>query len=157
MGVNSKGFYFSLDALLALMMLSAVFGLLLQMYSVENISPRMSEGSNTALNGLKLPSTNLNSSIVEKSDYKNKESVLTTLKEYYVEGKISKSRKLAKEYFKNVDYEASIYLVNSSSSVKVYNTTMRKASKEVRSDLIVTPDRNNISNPYSAVRVVVWN
>ncbi|MFB6145202.1 MAG: hypothetical protein ABEJ99_01715 [Candidatus Nanohaloarchaea archaeon] len=153
MEIESKGFYFSLDALLALMILSAALGLVFETYSVEEMTVS-SWPDETAINGLKQPIDDLNSTY----NYTEQISVFQAVRSSYIQGKKDKARNIAEQYLEEVSVDkASIYLLNRSESALVYNTTDRPTSAEVRAKIVYLPYRDAFKTYYNAIKVVNWN
>lgn len=154
MAVNSKGFYFSLDALMALMILSAMLGLVFETYAMENAGPTANQGSNSMGNMLKQPIGDFNESI----NYSDKEdSVAVAVRNSYERGNIDKSKNIAGRYIEKLGHEAALYLVNETDSVLIYNTSNMQSSKEIRSQMVFLPYTKTSETRYNTARMVVWD
>lgn len=154
MALKSKGFYFSLDALMALMILSAMLGLVFQTYAIESTGPTVNKGVNSLENMLKQPVGDFNESInySEKDD-----SVAVAVRNSYEEGDIDKSEEIAGQYLEQLGHEAALYLTNETDSTLVYNTSSMQNSKEIRSQMVYLPYTDNSETRYNTARMVIWN
>lgn len=154
MDLNSKGFYFSLDALMALMILSAAISLVFRMYAIESSGPPIQEGENVLLNGVKQPVGDMNSS----ANYSNPDkSVLVAVRNRYERGETVEARNIASQYFGDRGYEVSLRLTNRTDSALVYNTSYMQQTAEVRADSVYLPYREGGPTYYNSARMVVWN
>ena len=154
MAVKSKGFYFSLDAMMALMILSAMLGLVFQTYAIESTGPVVSQGSSSMENMLKQPTRDLNDSI----NYSDKEeSVIVAVRNLYERGQIDKSEKIAGQYIERLDHEAALYLANETDSALIYNTSIMQNTREVRSQMVYLPYTETAKTQYNTARMVVWD
>ncbi|QKQ98634.1 hypothetical protein GKQ38_03875 [Candidatus Nanohaloarchaea archaeon] len=154
MELKSKGFYFSLDALLALMVLSALILLVFRTYAIENMGPTVDEGENSAINALKQPVGELNDSIIYKD---LNDSVIVAIRNTYARGDTSLSRDIARQYLKQFSYEASLYLSNSTGNRLVYNTSTMAGAEEIRAHTVFIPYRSSSKTVYNSAKVVVWD
>ena len=154
MVVKSKGFYFSLDAMMAMMILSAMLGLVFQTYAIENAGPVVNQGSNSMENMLKQPIGDFNDSI----NYSDKEdSVAVAVRNLYERGEFDKSEKIAGQYIERLDHEAALYLANETDSALIYNTSIMQNTKEVRSQMVYLPYTETAKTQYNTARMVVWD
>lgn len=154
MELKSKGFYFSLDALMAMMILSAMLGLVFQTFAIENTGPTVSKGSNSLDNMLHQQVRYFNDSI-NYSDKNN--SVAVAIRNSYETGEQDKAEKIASQYIDNLDHEAAFYLVNKTDNVLIYNTSSMSGNKEIRSQMIYLPYTDSSQTLYDTARMVVWD
>lgn len=154
MELKSKGFYFSLDALMAMMILSAMLGLVFQTFAIENTGPTVSKGSNSLDNMLHQQVRYFNDSI-NYSDKNN--SVAVAIRNSYETGEQVKAEKIASQYIDNLDHEAAFYLVNETDNVLIYNTSSMSGKKEIRSQMIYLPYTDSSQTLYDTARMVVWD
>lgn len=144
-----KGFYFSLDSLLASSIMLAVIGLLIS-YPAENADSNKPYQLDKIENSLMQPIEQWNSS------YNSSDTVLGYVKSKFFNGSRQEAENICEMYFK-VDDEYAVYLTNSSFNQKICGDYSIASEDELDTKQVLSPSvisNNTIIEPKSAVMVI---